>query len=297
MLSARCYTWNSHKIAAQRLHIPLKTWKNTISELREYGLVSGHNYTSDTQARGDNYEQSCFRKGDYVLALSKEGALSNWQLRMAAGLRVAEGPEMIWLWDNLFVRELGEGKKTFLQQLKKQTRSSRLAAESKQTSGTEAPCRETCNSVQEIKPLSFPGERSSDSLSSLPVDGWRGVAMQDFTARTRELACYLNERLPGATAMLATRVVDTLVTATPDRPLVSEAFRDVFPDVAYWLRATPARLKLAEKLAAGEDLTAKQWDEYNATLSEVSQMEEALAGDRRPARCMRRNSSASGHAP
>jgi hypothetical protein len=280
MLSAKCFTWDCHKTAAQRLHIPLKTWKNTISELREYGLVSGHNYTSDAKARGDNYEQACFRKGDYALALSKEGALTNWQLRVAAGLSVVEGPDTIWLWDNLFTRELGEGKKAFHQQIKKQTRSSRSVPAPNVDSGTESPGRETCINPQERKPLSFPGERRSDSLSSLPVNGWRGAAMQDFAARTRELACYLTDRLPGAVSTLAKRVTETLTTAPVQQPLVSEAARDAFPGVAYWLRMTRPRLRMLDKFAAGEELTERQWGEYTAMHDEAVSLADVQAGGR-----------------
>ena len=280
MLSAKCFTWDCHKTAAQRLRIPLKTWKNTISELREYGLVSGHNYTSDAKARGDNYEQACFRKGDYTLTLSKEGALTNWQLRATAGLSVVQSPDTIWLWDNLFTRELGEGKKTFCQQIKKQTRSSRSKPEANVNSGTEPPYTETSISSQERKPLSFPGERNSDSLSSLPVNGWRGAAMQDFTARTRELACYLTDRLPGSVLTLAQRVTETLTTAPVQQPLVSEAARDAFPGVAYWLCVTRPRLRMLDKFAAGEELTSRQWGEYTAMHDEAVRLAEVQAGDR-----------------
>ena len=66
--------------------------------------------------------------------------------------------------------------------------------------------------------------------------------------------------------------------------MVSEAVRDEFPGVAYWLRMTRPRLLMLDKLAAGEELTERQWGEHQSMCVEVAEMGGVKAGGRRDRR-------------
>lgn len=209
LIGARCYTWEDHTKTMKKLNIGRTMFETAISNLREMGFVSGTNYRASKETRGINYNEACYREGHYALSMSSEGVRTNYELRAAAGLPVAdvEPGDMTWMRLRLFVRELGESKAAFKANKKSCQLTVFEGPEPKNEFAQDAPLLKgtTANPTQEETPKSSCAD-AQRTLLFFPSPGEVDSERAQFKARLARMGHYLNERLPGARATIGNRL-------------------------------------------------------------------------------------------
>ena len=214
LIKAKCYTWEDHTKIMQKLKIGRTMFETAIIDLREMGFVSGSNYFASKETRGINYNEACYRQGHYALSVSCEGMSTNYEMRIAAGLPVADVDpgDLTWLKLRLFVRELGETKAAFQRGQKDRQKALFEAPKPRKSSARNAPVvkDETVNPTQEKTPKPSCAAAQRASISFV----FPGKEESEFIIRLARMGHYLNERLPGPRAEIGNRVAKATASSS-----------------------------------------------------------------------------------